>query len=168
MQAKSTYTDLFRLFGSNYCGAGEKEDQSRTLGIYPGVDNCCRYHDSCPHRIFSGTKNYHLYNQERWTISSCKCDEAFRSCLTLDGSNKSLFIARLYFNILQIPCFDFKIGKICTKWSSKWWWAKCLSEEETIIAELKPTQSFNVWLILPINGLNFRSIKFNFGILLHS
>ena len=142
IQAKSSYTNLYRLFGTHFCGAGSTEDHSDQLGIYPGLDNCCRYHDSCPDQILSGTENYHLFNDQRWTISSCKCDEAFRSCLKWDGSDKSLFVARMYFNSLEIPCFELKKGKICTEYDSIWWWKNCVKEETAMIAKIKPARRF--------------------------
>ena len=44
------------------------------------------------------------------TVSHCVCDEAFKSCLKMDGSNKSRLIGQFYFSQLSAPCFMLKKG----------------------------------------------------------
>ena len=51
-----------------------------------------------------------LYALHEITVSHCVCDEAFKSCLKMDGSNKSRLIGQFYFSQLSAPCFMLKKG----------------------------------------------------------
>ena len=51
-----------------------------------------------------------LYELYKITVSHCVCDEAFKSCLKMDGSNKSRLIGQFYFSQLSAPCFMLKKG----------------------------------------------------------
>ena len=108
------YSESLILPGTNFCGAGELEEKDDLLGpFYPGTDNCCRHHDSCPVKIDQFSQKFELYNYYPYTISLCQCDEAFRSCLQQDGSQMSAKIGQMYFNILKTPCFELKQDMIC-------------------------------------------------------
>ena len=51
-----------------------------------------------------------IYEFHEITVSHCVCDEAFKSCLKMDGSNKSRLIGQFYFSQLSAPCFMLKKG----------------------------------------------------------
>ena len=136
------YSESFIIIvpGTNYCGAGELEQKDDLLGpFYPGTDNCCRHHDSCPVKMKKFSKKFELYNYYPYTISLCQCDEAFRSCLKQDGSQMSMKIGQMYFNVLRTPCFELKEAKICKQ---NTFWGKCIHEIEGLIAQLKHSQDF--------------------------
>ena len=68
-----------------------------------------------------------------YLVSHCVCDEAFKSCLKMDGSKKSQLVGKFYFDTLEPPCFTLRKAKKCSKRS---WWGKCIeSGKEEIIGE---------------------------------
>ena len=67
------------------------------------------------------------------SVSHCVCDEAFKSCLKMDGSKKSEMVGKFYFDTLAPPCFTLKKAKKCSK---RTWWGQCTeSETEEIRGE---------------------------------
>ena len=134
------YSESLILPGTNFCGAGELEEKDDLLGpSYPGTDNCCRHHDSCPVKIDHFSQKFELYNYYPYTISLCQCDEAFRSCLQQDGSQMSAKIGQMYFNILKTPCFELKQDMICQQ---KTFWGRCIKEVKGLKAVLKNARKF--------------------------
>ena len=57
-----------------------------------------------------------MYEFDEITVSHCVCDEAFKSCLKMDGSNKSRLIGQFYFSQLSAPCFMLKKGWFTHSW----------------------------------------------------
>ena len=58
----------------------------------------------------------------------------FRSCLKMVDSSTSTTVGRLFFNLIQTPCFVLETETVCTE---KTWWGKCIKEEEREIAKAK-------------------------------
>lgn len=88
------------------------------------VDFCCKVHDHCEHYIPRWKTKYHLVNWRPFTISSCECDSKFLKCLQKDDSLSAKDIRRIYFDILEVPCFklDLKDVKICAE---RTWFMAC-------------------------------------------
>ena len=49
-------------------------------------------------------------------------------------SSTSTTVGRLFFNLMQTPCFVLETETVCTE---KTWWGKCITEEEREIAKAK-------------------------------
>ncbi|XP_013789581.1 acidic phospholipase A2 PA4-like [Limulus polyphemus] len=118
---------LYVLPGTNWCGSGNNGRDYRQLGAHAAADQCCRDHDHCPYMIEGLSTKFGLFNFRFYTISYCKCDERFRSCLKLVGTTAANFVGRLFFNIIQTKCFLFRIERVCVTRS---WWGGCLKYEE--------------------------------------
>ena len=124
--------------GTNYCGSGELESKDEDP-LYPETDNCCQKHDYCPEKIARFSRKFELYNFYPYTISLCECDADFLQCLKNDGSWMSTKVGQMYFNVLNLPCFELNVGKICQQ---ETFWGKCIEEIEGQIAEFKEPQEF--------------------------
>ena len=125
--------------GTHWCGAGNIAYHPNSLGIYPGVDNCCRAHDLCPVRVEKFSMAYGLFNPRPFPIMHCGCDEAFRSCLKKEGSVKSQMVGQFYFDHLESPCFTFKPGRSCAE---RTWFGKCVLWSNMKIGERRKPKSF--------------------------
>lgn len=138
--------DTFRwnIFpGTNWCGAGNIAYRQSSLGIFPGVDNCCRAHDLCPIRVPNFSMAYGLINPRPFPIMHCGCDESFRSCLKKEGSVKSKMVGQFYFDHLKSPCFVFKPGKSCAQ---RTWFGKCLEwSNKNVVGEWRKPKKFNIF-----------------------
>ncbi|XP_065667179.1 acidic phospholipase A2 PA4-like [Hydra vulgaris] len=88
------------------------------------TDLCCKNHDHCPLFIPRWKSKYNLLNWRPYTISSCDCDRKFKSCLKNDSSVTANDIDRIYFSILEVPCFniEYKVAKKCL---DKTWFLVC-------------------------------------------
>ncbi|EDO41374.1 predicted protein, partial [Nematostella vectensis] len=93
--------------GTKWCGAGNIADSHSDLGHHRMTDACCRTHDRCPHSIppLQVSKTYNYFNFRPYSISHCKCDQAFYACLASVGSNAAKDVGKVFFNILKVPCF---------------------------------------------------------------
>lgn len=85
---------------------------SDSLVINKKVDACCKVHDHCEHYIPRWKTKYHLVNWRPFTISSCECDHKFLKCLQQDDSLSAKDIKRIYFDILEVPCFKFELQDV--------------------------------------------------------
>uniref|UniRef100_T1KPN2 Phospholipase A2 n=2 Tax=Tetranychus urticae TaxID=32264 RepID=T1KPN2_TETUR len=92
--------------GTKWCGLGDQAKHYNDLGEYADVDRCCRDHDHCPTRMRSMRVAYGLMNFSLYTISHCRCDEAFYKCLKKTKSSLSDLIGNIYFNVMQTACID--------------------------------------------------------------
>lgn len=116
--------------GTKWCGKGNVAATTDNLGIYQGPDLCCRSHDLCPVKIHAFKRKYGLFNPRPHTSLHCSCDEAFRSCLKIDGSEKSRLVGEFYFNHLKAPCFTLEKGQGCQK---RTWWGKCTQSDDVAL-----------------------------------
>jgi len=115
--------------GTHWCGIRKKDIQSHSVLNISVTDKCCKDHDSCPHYISRWSTKYNLFNWRLYTISECSCDEKFKRCLEQDDSVMSKDIKRIYFDMLQVPCFKLKMKpeKACVAWH---WYLKCKTYRE--------------------------------------
>lgn len=114
-----------RFFGNkigiftNYCGPGNVHTET-VCGIFNGVDECCRAHDSCDHLIVakSDFKQYPKLPEKQlyFTSLSCDCDAEFYNCLKRTNSIFGDLILSIY-SVAQMSCFqrDYKAER-CTKY----------------------------------------------------
>ena len=135
--------------GTQWCGKGWRVDNAISMGGYAGADRCCRHHDlACPISIEPGKTMYGLTNVRIHTVMHCSCDERFRSCLKMAGTQAADIVGNLFFNTINIPCFVFDKEKVHKYWiinvqkmtesfqvcSLRNWWGSCIEEEEKITA----------------------------------
>ena len=114
--------------GTKWCGAGNAaDDDPNTLGIFQGPDSCCRAHDLCPLKIHKFNQDFGLFNPRPYTSLHCSCDEAFRHCLRIEGSQRSRLVGEFYFNTLKAPCFILTKEKSCSK---RTWWGRCTKRKD--------------------------------------
>lgn len=115
--------------GTRWCGNGSlKDSEANVNSTNPAtnvttavssnasspvlhVDTCCKNHDGCEHHITRWKRKYNLFNWRPFTISLCACDEKFYKCLNSDKSNslKSQDVKMIYFEMLDIPCFNLEL-----------------------------------------------------------
>eukprot|EP00111_Clytia_hemisphaerica_P010403 TCONS_00030390-protein len=132
---------LFIWKGTRWCGYGSElglnEDNSTlliptllptnksdSLKINKKVDLCCKAHDHCEHYVPRWKTKYGLVNWRPFTLSSCECDAKFLKCLEKDNSLSAKDIKRIYFDILEVPCFRLVLKDVrkCVK---RTWFMAC-------------------------------------------
>lgn len=104
----------FIMYGTKWCGPGNKAKHDNDLGYFRNVDKCCRDHDRCPDKIHRDKQRWGVQNLIGFTISDCKCDHKFRACLKHVDKKGWNWVERmtaksagnLFFNFLQIPCLN--------------------------------------------------------------
>jgi secretory phospholipase A2 len=122
---------IFIFPGTNWCGSGNQGEQ---LGQSIDTDKCCREHDNCPYYIESMHQKYGHFNMRLYTISHCACDEHFRTCLRLAGTESANHVGNWYFNLIKLDCFIFKPTVTCVE---RAWYGRCLRYENDFVAEIR-------------------------------
>ncbi|XP_065658379.1 phospholipase A2 isoform X3 [Hydra vulgaris] len=106
------------MYGTKWCGHGNKAEFETDLGYLSNLDECCHKHDRCPLSIEAGKYRWGVQNTKDYTISDCKCDDKFYKCLkdvngVVEG-RLAYVVGKLFFNQLQIQCVEIPKG-ISTK-----------------------------------------------------
>ena len=96
----------------------------QNASVSPSIDLCCKEHDHCPLFIPRWVSKYNLLNWRPFTISSCDCDRKFKACLKNDVTVAASDIDRIYFDILEVPCFKIEF-KAVQKCLDKPWFIIC-------------------------------------------
>ncbi|XP_072269862.1 group 3 secretory phospholipase A2 [Pyxicephalus adspersus] len=110
------------------------------LGVFSGVDLCCREHDHCYPQIQSFEFQYGIRNYKLHTVSHCDCDQRFRQCLHALNDTMSTLVGIMFFNILEMPCFTLREEEQCVEWH---WWGGCKRNGTSPKAELHTPTVFN-------------------------
>ncbi|XP_067422033.1 protein PROCA1 [Emydura macquarii macquarii] len=105
----------FTYPGTLWCGAGSNADSYEQLGDHRETDRCCREHDHCPHVIHPFTYNYGFRNLRWHTISHCDCDRGLKGCLRQVNDTASRVVGQAFFNVIQVPCFEFTYKEQCVE-----------------------------------------------------
>ena len=95
--------------GTLWCGNGNKADNEDDLGSFTEVDMCCREHDHCPRTVGAFKKQYGFRNLFLFTVSDCRCDFMFYTCLKNVEDHKvaAKLVGKMFFNVLRMPCLRF-------------------------------------------------------------
>ncbi|XP_071431166.1 protein PROCA1 [Pithys albifrons albifrons] len=101
--------------GTLWCGAGSNADSYEQLGEHRDTDRCCRDHDHCQHVIHPFTARYGYRNLRWHTISHCDCDHRLKQCLRRVNDTASRVVGQAFFNVLQVPCFEFTFREECVE-----------------------------------------------------
>ncbi|XP_072005137.1 group 3 secretory phospholipase A2 [Engystomops pustulosus] len=126
--------------GTLWCGVGSIAENFTSLGVFPGVDHCCREHDQCSPYIQALEFKYGIRNYRLHTISHCDCDQRFRKCLHTLNDTVSTLVGIMFFNILEMPCFSLREEEQCVEWT---WWGNCKSNGTVPQAEIHKPEIFN-------------------------
>ncbi|XP_021271782.1 protein PROCA1 [Numida meleagris] len=101
--------------GTLWCGAGTNADSYEQLGEHRDTDRCCRDHDHCQHVIYPFTSRYGYRNLRWHTISHCDCDRRLKECLQRVNDTASRVVGQAFFNVIQVPCFEFAYKEECVQ-----------------------------------------------------
>ncbi|XP_074779040.1 protein PROCA1 [Athene noctua] len=101
--------------GTLWCGAGSNADAYEQLGEHRDTDRCCRDHDHCQHVIHPFTARYGYRNLRWHTISHCDCDLRLKECLRRVNDTASRVVGQAFFNVIQVPCFEFAYKEECVE-----------------------------------------------------
>ncbi|XP_065709533.1 protein PROCA1 [Patagioenas fasciata] len=101
--------------GTLWCGAGTNADTYEQLGEHRDTDRCCRDHDHCQHVIHPFTARYGYRNLRWHTISHCDCDRRLKECLRQVNDTASRVVGQAFFNVIQVPCFEFTYKEECVE-----------------------------------------------------
>ncbi|XP_014808500.1 PREDICTED: protein PROCA1 [Calidris pugnax] len=101
--------------GTLWCGAGTNADAYEQLGEHRDTDRCCRDHDHCQHVIHPFTARYGYRNLRWHTISHCDCDRRLKECLRRVNDTASRVVGQAFFNVIQVPCFEFTYKEECVE-----------------------------------------------------
>ncbi|XP_061326127.1 protein PROCA1 [Pezoporus flaviventris] len=101
--------------GTLWCGAGSNADAYEQLGEHRDTDRCCRDHDHCQHVIHPFTARYGYRNLRWHTISHCDCDRRLKECLQRVNDTASRVVGQAFFNVIQVPCFEFTYREECVE-----------------------------------------------------
>ncbi|XP_034145201.1 uncharacterized protein proca1 isoform X2 [Esox lucius] len=112
----------FTYPGTLWCGAGNMADNYDDLGEFAATDSCCRVHDHCPYVIHAFSSNYGYTNFKWHPLSHCDCDNALKDCLRKVNDTSSRVVGQAFFNVLEVPCFEFKYEEQCVE---RHWYGAC-------------------------------------------
>ncbi|XP_070507153.1 uncharacterized protein GIIIspla2 isoform X1 [Chironomus tepperi] len=138
LRAKRQTDSWFIAPNTKWCGSGSNANEYKELGPSK-ADQCCRKHDICKVHIPPIQKRYGLFNIRPFTLSHCKCDRRFRTCLKMADSSDANMVGKLFFNIIQTKCFVLKSENTCILYS---WWGKCLKYKAKKKAYLRDNQKY--------------------------
>lgn len=106
---------------TNFCGPGDAagSDRETVCGIFNGIDECCKAHDSCEHIIISKGDYDQYPNLPKknlyFTSLSCDCDVEFYNCMKATGSVFADIMLAIY-SVAQSSCFQqHHLIEKCTK-----------------------------------------------------
>ncbi|XP_068096850.1 group 3 secretory phospholipase A2 [Hyperolius riggenbachi] len=137
---QSRHKRSWMMPGTLWCGAGSTAENFTNLGVFSGVDLCCREHDYCFPQIQSFEFLYGIRNYRLHTVSHCDCDLRFRQCLQSQNDTISTLVGMMFFNILEMPCFTLREEEQCVDWH---WWGGCKRNGSLPKAELQKPPPFN-------------------------
>ncbi|KAL0973193.1 hypothetical protein UPYG_G00200140 [Umbra pygmaea] len=124
----------FTYPGTLWCGAGNMADNYDDLGEFASTDSCCRVHDHCPHVIHAFSSNYGYTNFKWHPLSHCDCDNALKDCLRKVNDTSSRVVGQAFFNVIEVPCFEFKYEEQCVE---RHWYGTCKKYDMLPVAVLR-------------------------------
>ncbi|XP_051534746.1 uncharacterized protein LOC127429692 [Myxocyprinus asiaticus] len=130
----------FTYPGTLWCGAGNIADHYDQLGEFAETDKCCRDHDHCPYVIHAFSSNYGYTNIKWHSISHCDCDNELKECLRLVNDTSSRVVGQAFFNVIEVPCFEFSFEEQCVE---RHWYGVCKRYDRVPIAVIKESISYD-------------------------
>ncbi|XP_030198373.1 group 3 secretory phospholipase A2 [Gadus morhua] len=129
----------FIVPGTLWCGSGNKALSYADLGAFTGTDSCCREHDHCQETILSFQNKFGVFNTNIFTMSHCDCDNRFHSCLRNANDSISDVVGKVFFNMLQMNCFELSYTVICMERN---WFGMCKTTQTVLQAEVHPPVAY--------------------------
>ncbi|XP_056434201.1 group 3 secretory phospholipase A2 [Gadus chalcogrammus] len=129
----------FIVPGTLWCGSGNKALSYADLGTFTGTDSCCREHDHCQETILSFQNKFGVFNTNIFTMSHCDCDNRFHSCLRNANDSISDVVGKVFFNMLQMNCFELSYTVICMERN---WFGMCKVTQTVLQAEVHPPVAY--------------------------
>ena len=105
-------------FGSNYHPKFNEGNNAE--------DECCRELKACEFNIPYMNQKHGYLNVEMYDMVECSCLETFKTCLQKLNSEKSLKLNEIFFELLNMKCFQLHEEKTCLKYSK--WFDQCEDE----------------------------------------
>ncbi|XP_055707004.1 uncharacterized protein LOC129804039 isoform X3 [Phlebotomus papatasi] len=133
-------SNVLIIGNTKWCGRGFIATKYTDMGGFSKADRCCRQHDKfCPFWISGFETKYGIFNWRVGTLSHCKCDYRFRTCLKMADSPDANIVGKIFFNIVQSKCFILKPEKYCKQRS---WWGECLKKGIRKRAHLRDNRKY--------------------------
>ncbi|KAL1260568.1 hypothetical protein QQF64_008395 [Cirrhinus molitorella] len=124
----------FTYPGTLWCGAGNIADHYDQLGEFEETDKCCRVHDHCPYVIHAFSSNYGYTNFKWHSLSHCDCDNTLKECLRRVNDTSSRVVGQAFFNVIEVPCFEFSFEEQCVE---RHWYGVCKKYDRVPVAVIK-------------------------------
>uniref|UniRef100_A0AAZ3QCU8 phospholipase A2 n=1 Tax=Oncorhynchus tshawytscha TaxID=74940 RepID=A0AAZ3QCU8_ONCTS len=121
----------FTYPGTLWCGAGNMADNYDHLGEFAATDSCCRVHDHCPYVIHAFSSKYGYTNFKWHPLSHCDCDNALKECLRKVNDTSSRVVGQAFFNVIEVPCFQFIYEEQCVE---RHWYGVCKKYDKLLVA----------------------------------
>ncbi|XP_020364060.1 uncharacterized protein LOC109909428 [Oncorhynchus kisutch] len=121
----------FTYPGTLWCGAGNMADNYDHLGEFAATDSCCRVHDYCPYVIHAFSSKYGYTNFKWHPLSHCDCDDALKECLRKVNDTSSRVVGQAFFNVIEVPCFQFIYEEQCVE---RHWYGVCKKYDKLLVA----------------------------------
>ncbi|CDQ91321.1 unnamed protein product [Oncorhynchus mykiss] len=121
----------FTYPGTLWCGAGNMADNYDHLGEFAATDSCCRVHDHCPYVIHAFSSKYGYTNFKWHPLSHCDCDNALKECLRKVNDTSSRVVGQAFFNVIEVPCFQFIYEEQCVE---RHWYGVCKKYDKLPVA----------------------------------
>ncbi|XP_035603791.2 uncharacterized protein LOC118365507 isoform X2 [Oncorhynchus keta] len=102
----------FTYPGTLWCGAGNMADNYDHLGEFTATDSCCRVHDFCPYVI-------HAFSSK------------LKECLRKVNDTSSRVVGQAFFNVIEVPCFQFIYEEQCVE---RHWYGVCKKYDKLLVA----------------------------------
>ncbi|KAJ8256421.1 hypothetical protein COCON_G00185730 [Conger conger] len=130
----------FTYPGTLWCGAGNIADHYDHLGEFAQTDSCCRVHDHCPHVIHPFSSKFGYTNFKWHSICHCDCDNQLKACLRKVNDTSSRVVGQAFFNVIEVPCFEFGYEEQCV---DRHWYGVCKKYDKVQVAVLKESVPYD-------------------------
>ncbi|KAJ8391429.1 hypothetical protein AAFF_G00089030 [Aldrovandia affinis] len=130
----------FTYPGTLWCGAGNIADHYEHLGEFAETDSCCRVHDHCPYVIHPFSSKFGYTNFKWHSICHCDCDNALKDCLRKVNDTSSRVVGQAFFNVIEVPCFEFAYEEQCVE---RHWYGVCKKYDTVPVAVTKESKHYD-------------------------
>ncbi|XP_041732160.1 uncharacterized protein LOC121565827 [Coregonus clupeaformis] len=146
----------FTYPGTLWCGAGNMADNYDQLGEFAATDSCCRVHDHCPYVIHAFSSKYGYTNFKWHPLSHCDCDNALKECLRKVNDTSSRVVGQAFFNVIEVPCFQFIYEEQCVE---RHWYGVCKKYDKLPVAVPRESIAYDFGGIEVIDVLTVAPLK---------
>ncbi|CAB1347926.1 unnamed protein product [Coregonus sp. 'balchen'] len=134
----------FTYPGTLWCGAGNMADNYDQLGEFAATDSCCRVHDHCPYVIHAFSSKYGYTNFK------------LKECLRKVNDTSSRVVGQAFFNVIEVPCFQFIYEEQCVE---RHWYGVCKKYDKLPVAVPRESIAYDFGGIEVIDVLTVAPLK---------